>query len=187
MRPVTNSAILRSKKLIKCLDAYFEGKKFSQTKIPFTSVAVDLLSGKVYSFKGEDDLSEGVAASASIPAVFKPIKKDQMTLVDGGVLCRLPLQEVRDMGAEVIVAVDALGKTRQVDRNFNIVTVIMRAYEIMDGVLTNNKNQMLCPDLLVEPELGDMSQFKFKDFDMAIQAGYNAGIQNIEKIKELIK
>lgn len=187
LRPVTNSAILRSKKLIKKLDCYFEGKKFNQTKIPFTSVAVDLATGNVYAFSGEDSLAEGVAASSSIPAVFKPVKKDGMVLVDGGVLCRLPIQEVRDMGAEVIVVVDALGKTRPVDKNYNIITVIMRSYEIMDGVLTNNKNQMLSPDLVIEPDLGDMSQFKFKDFDTAIQAGYNAGLGNIEKIKELIK
>ena len=187
LRPVTNSAILRSKKLIKVLDNYFKGKTFNQTKIPFTTVAVDLLTGGVYAFKGEDNLAEGVAASASIPAVFKPVKKGDMTLVDGGVLCRLPIQQVRDMGAEVVVVVDALGETRSIDKDFNILSIIMRSYEVMDGELTKNKNQLLRPDLLIEPDLGNMSQFKFKEFDFAIEQGYKSGVENIEKIKELIK
>ena len=187
LRPVTNTAVFRSKKLVKKLDSYFVGKSFSQTEIPFTAVAVDLLSGKVYSFGGEDNLAIGVASSSTIPAIFKPIKYKNMTLVDGGVLCRLPIKQVREMGAEVVVCVDALGDTRVVDKDFNIISVIMRSYELMDGVLTTKTINQEKPDLVIKPELGDMSQYKFKNFDTAIQAGYQAGIENIQKIKELIK
>lgn len=187
VRPVRNSAILRSNKMVKKLDSYFQGKSFFQTKIPFTCVAVDLISGKLYSFSGSDNLAQGVAASSSIPSIFKPVQKDGMKLVDGGVLCRLPIQHARDMGADVIVAVDALGKTRIIDKGFNIVSVIMRSYEIMDGVMTDKYIEQAKPDLVIEPDLGEMSQFKFKNFDTAIEQGYKAGIENIEKIKELIK
>ena len=187
MRPVRNSAILRSNKMLKKLEVYFQDRTFDQTKIPFTCVAVDLLGAKLYSFSGKDNLAQGISASASIPAVFKPVEKDGMKLVDGGVLCRLPIEQVREMGAEVIVAVDALGETRAIEKDFNIISVIMRSYEVMDGVMTNDNIEKHKPDLVIRPDLGKMSQFKFKNFDTALEQGYKAGIENIEKIKELIK
>ncbi len=186
-RPISNKAVLRSKKLVKKLDTYFKGRTFGDTIIPFTAVSVDLLSGKVYACKESDNLSLGVAASSTIPAIFKPIKMNGMTLVDGGVLCRLPIKEVREMGAEVVVCLDGLGDTRELDKDFNIITVLMRSYEMMDGVLTNYRLNEKPPDLLIKPELGDMSQYKFKNFEFAMEQGYRAGIENIEKIKELIK
>lgn len=185
--PLKNSAILRSNKLIKKLDEYLKGLTYDDLHIPFCSVAVDLWSGKLITSRGKDNLTLGVAASATIPSVFKPIEVDGKLLVDGGVLCRLPVEQAREMGAEVIVTVDALGQTRPTTKDFNIITVMMRSYEIMDGFITGLKNDVHKSDLIIYPDLGDMSQFKFKEFEFALEQGYKAGIENIEKIKELIK
>ena len=187
LTPISNSAILRSRKLEKKLDQYFNGMTFNDLKIPFCAVAVDLISGNVYDFKGKDSLTLGVTASASIPSVFRPVRKDNMLLIDGGIKCRMPITQVREMGAEVIVAVDALGATRVNDKDYNILSVLTRAIDIMDGELTRHRYQDLKPDLVLEPDLGDMSQYKFKNLDKAIEQGYKLGIENIEKIKKLIE
>ena len=185
--PVMNAALLRSKKLIKKLNEYFENKKFNQTKIPFSAVATDLVTGNVVVLQDEDDLSEGVAASSSMPSIFKPIEKDGKILVDGGIKCRLPIQEVRDLGAKIVIAVDALGSTRVQDKKFNIATVLMRSIDIMDGEITKYRCEELKPDLLLKPDLGDLSQYKFKDFDFAIEQGYKCAMENMDKIKMLLK
>lgn len=185
--PLRNSAILRSNKLVKKLDEFFKDLTYDDLKIPFCSVAVDLWSGELHVSKGKESLTLGVAASATIPSVFRPIQTEGKLLVDGGVRCRLPIQQAKDMGAEVIVVVDALGETRKTEKDFNIITVMIRSYEIMDGVITKYSNQMQSVDLMIYPELGDMSSYKFKEFDMALDQGYKAGIANVEKIKELIK
>lgn len=187
LRPFAKAGILRSKKLQSKLNSYFEDKRFCDLEIPFTAVAVDLLSGKEYNFHGEDSLTIGVSASSSIPGIFRPIKYKDMALIDGGVICRLPIEQVRKMGAEVVVCVDALGETREAKDKFNTISVLFRCYEIMDGKLTDYKNKEQKADLYIKPRLGEMSQYKFKNFEMALHQGYKVGIENIEKIKELIK
>ena len=184
---IKNSAILRSKKVEKKLDEYFNGKTFNDLKIPFACVATDLVSGDVYTFKGKDNVCQGVLASCSIPSIFKPIIKEDMLLVDGGVKCRLPIRQAIDLGAEVIVAVDALGSTRRQDKSFNLLTIIARSMEIMDGEITRYRCLEFKPSLVLEPELGDMSQFKFKNMDFAIAKGYELGIKNIDSINKLLK
>ena len=184
--PVKNAAFLRSNKLTKKIDCYFEGVRFCDLKIPFKAVATDIITGAVYTFEGEELLTEGIVASCTIPSIFKPIKKNDMLLVDGGVKCRLPISQVRNMGAEVVVAVDALGKLRRVDKAYNIATLMLRTFDVMDAEINKYRLKELKPDLVLEPDLGEMSQYKFKNFEQAIEAGYKIGKQNINKILALL-
>ena len=187
LRPISKAGVLRSEKLQKKLNCYFEDKRFCDLQTPFIAVAVDLLTGKEYSFGGEENLTLGVSASSSIPGIFRPIRYKGMVLTDGGVTCRLPVDQVRSLGAEVVICVDALGDTRETVDKFNTISVLMRSYEIMDGIVTGLKGKEHKADLVIKPNLGDMSQYKFKNFEEAISQGYKSGIENIEKIKELIK
>lgn len=187
LSPHKNAALLRSNKLVKKLDEYFKGKCFKDTKIPFSAVASDLIEGKTFVFKPEDKLALGVAASSSIPGLFKPIEKDGAYLVDGGVTCRLPIGQVRGLGADVVIAVDALGGIRRANKVYNIMSVLLRSYDIMEGEVTRYRTDELAPDIIIEPELGEMSQYKFKNFDGAIEAGYKACMDNIDKIKALFE
>ncbi|MBR5900549.1 MAG: patatin-like phospholipase family protein [Clostridia bacterium] len=187
LSPVKNAAFLRSNKLIKKLEEYFGEKTFADTLIPFSAVATDLITGKTVVLKDGDLLKVGVAASSAMPTIFKPIDLGDKCLVDGGISCRLPIKEARDLGAEIVIAVDAMGSTRVADKKFNIASVLLRTIDIMDGEINRYRVKKLKPDLVIEPNLGDMSQYKFKNFDFALQAGYEAGKNNIDKIKALIK
>ncbi len=187
INPVGNGAILRAKKLYTKLQTYLKHTHFDHTKIPFTCVAVDLVSGKTKSFSGKEKLIDGVVASSSIPGVFKPLAYGDMLLVDGGVNTRLPIDEVREMGAEVVVVVDVLGDIRPTNKKYHIASVIIRAGEIYDAELTKYKLKQQKPDVYITPDLGNMSQYKMNDIDMAIEQGYKAGKEYAEKIKKLIK
>ena len=94
------------------------------------------------------------------------------------------------MGADVVVAVDALKNAAQpVDKVHNIITMVLRVFDIMDAHQTEQMREIengLC-DLLIEPEMKDMSQYVIKDLDKAFEEGYAAGKENISKIKELLK
>jgi len=186
--PFGNGALLRAQKMRKKLSSYFTEKPtFNHLEIPFKSVAVDLWSGNLKVFSGDEDVSEGIAASSTIPGVFKPIVKDGMTLVDGGLKCRVPVEQVRDMGAEVIVAVDVLGEARTQTKKYNLITLMFRTFEVMDADLTRHKIEVQKPDLYLVPELGNMDPYKFKDLDFAYNAGYEVGKANVNAIKKLIK
>ena len=159
---------------------------FNDLKIPFRCVATDLISGKAEILKDQDNLCQSVVASSAIPSIFKPVPKGEKLLVDGGVTCRVPIRTVREMGAEVVIGVDVLGKIRPNDRKYNVIGVLLRMFEIADCELVKYKVGRQKPDLYIEPDLGDMVQFKFKDMDKAIEIGYATGKEYAPKIKELI-
>ena len=186
MNPMGGS-LLRSKKLRKKLYTYLKDGTFNQTKIPFRCVATDLYTGSAKVFSGEESILDGVVASSSIPSVFKPMPYNEQLLVDGGLVSRVPTQEVRDMGAEVVVGLDVLGQLRPTHKKFNMFTLLLRVYDIMDVQVANFKAKESKADLLLEVELGNMSQYKLKQFDFAYQQGYDIGMANAEKIKALIK
>lgn len=186
MNPVGNAALLRAKKVRAKLATYIHRHTFDDTKIPFSCVAVDLLTGKPKVFSGHEKILDGVVASSSIPGVFKPMQYKDMLLVDGGVMVRVPIDEVRDMGAEVVVAVDVLGDIRPTRKKYHIASLIMRTAEVFDSELTKYKLLTQNPDFYLTPDLGDMSQYKLNGIDFAVEAGYKLGKEYAPKIKEAI-
>lgn len=186
LNPVGNGALMRTNKMKKKLEKYLGDKTFDQLKIPFSAVAADLVSGETYAFSGDRKVLDFVTASSSIPGVFCPTYVEGKVLVDGGVGTRVPVNEVREMGADVVVAVDVLGEVQPLDKRYNMLTVMLRMFEIMDSHLCSRKMKKYRPNLLLHPDLGDMSQYKFKDLRMAFDKGYEVGMKNAHKIKKLL-
>lgn len=187
LNPIGNAALLRSKKVYKKLSEYLGNLTFGELKIPFNCVSIDILTGKTVTFLGEDKVVDGVVASSSIPGVFKPLKHGEHMLVDGGIKCRLPIVEAREMGADVVVAVDVLGDVRPCAKKYNIMSVLLRIIEVYDAELTKYRILEEKPDMVLYPDLGDMNQFKFKGMPEAVEKGYQLGLNSVDKIKKLIE
>lgn len=185
--PLFDGAILKSNKMRAKLATYFENcSTFDKLKIPFSCVAVDLHAGELKVFGGTEDVAEGIAASSTIPGIFKAYPKDDMLLVDGAIKCRVPVHLVREMGAEVVVAVDVLGRVRPERKRYNFVSLLLRTYDVMDSELARHKAADEQPDLELHPDLGDMVQYKFKGMQMAYEQGYEIGKKNADAIRKLI-
>ncbi len=187
INPIKNGALLRAKKMRKKLEKYLKDYAYEDLKIPFSAVATDLVTGAPVVLNCNGKVLDGVVASSSIPGIFKPVKLEGKTLVDGGITKRVPIDEVKEMGADVVVAVDVLGKLRESNKNYNVFGVFLRMVDIMDSQITSFRREKQSVDLFLEPDLGDMSQYKFKDLQMAYEKGYELGKANTEKILELIK
>jgi len=187
--PITRMALLRSKKIRDLLVSYVKVKNIEDFPVPFRCVATDLLSGTLHTFDS-GDAALAIQASSTVPSVFRPVQLGEKLLVDGGVLCRVPVKTVKDMGADVVVAVDVLKNCSQpIDKVHNIVSMLLRVFDVMDAhntYLTRQIEGGMC-DLLLEPEMKGMSQYAIKDLDKAFKEGYEAGKQNIQKIRELLK
>ena len=187
---ITNKpgGVLDTRKMRKLLARHIGDLDFADLKIPFSCVAVDMLSQEVIEFKG-GSVIDAVVASSCIPSVFKPIDRDGMRLVDGGVLRRVPVEEVKRMGADVVIVVDVLGKRLCKDRCPNAITILTEVVDIMDNARTHAYKARMRRkyDLWLEPELGDMSQYSFRNFDFAYRQGYELGKKYVPKIKELLK
>lgn len=182
--------LFRLNKARKLLEEYIgEETTFDELKIPFRCVATDLISGKTVCFS-QGNVIDAIIASSSVPGAFSPVERDGMLLVDGGVIERVPVREVKEMGAEVIVAVDVLGNlVKSVsDRPSNLIETFLRYIDVIDTRVTQSKrrSRMRDIDLWLEPDLGAMDQYKVKDLTFAYDKGYELGKANAEKIAQLI-
>ena len=112
-----------------------------------------------------------------------------MRLIDGGVLERVPTRQVKDMGADVVVAVDALGQRLGKEKMPGTVGILLEAIEMMDFFRTQvrRKENADIIDFWLEPDLGDMSQYSLKQIKEACEKGYELGKANVDAIKKALE
>jgi NTE family protein len=103
----SKNGLLDGKKVKTLLSGHFTKKRIEDVRIPFIAVATDIETGKEIQFKS-GNLVEAIRASISIPGIFTPVKKGKMYLVDGGLVNPVPVNVVRQMGADIVIAVRKL-------------------------------------------------------------------------------
>lgn len=187
--PITRLALTRGNKMRNLLVSKLGGVTFDQLKIPFKCVASDLYSGRLVTLS-EGKVATAVAASSSIPMIFPPVKLDGKLFVDGGILCRVPTQQCKEMGADAVIAVDVLDNTKErVNKVTNIVSMVMRVFDMMDYNGSEMKKQLLGTEneFWLVPEMKGLSQYAVKDADKAFEEGYLTAKAHMDEIKEFIK
>lgn len=186
---ISEMSLLRGKKVRDLLLSHLKEKNIEDFPIPFRCVATEIYSGKLHVFeRGEAALA--IQASSSIPALFRPVKYEDKLFVDGGCLCRVPVRAVKEMGADVVVAVDVLKNCAEpINKLSNILEMVLRVFDVMDNNNTENlkEREKDLYNLWLEPEMKGMSQYVIKDLERAFEEGYVLGKQNVQKIKALIK
>lgn len=183
LSPIRAGGFLGGKKSIKIITKYLKAENFEDCKIPFRCVAVDLKKGEPYTFK-DGKLIDGIRASLSIPGVFQPVKKDDMLLVDGCILCRLPIDAMEEFNPDVILLVDAIGDNSDFVENPNIFQVLYRTFDILDW--KNTKKIYNRGDVVVVPKFKG-SQFTVKTIPGAIEAGEKAMRSKINRLKKVLE
>lgn len=181
-------SLLKSKKLNATLSKYMGGVTFEDLRIPFKCVGTDVISGNEVIFS-QGDLTTAVQASSSIPLFFQPVDYDDMLVCDGGVVCRVPVQTVRNMGAEAVIGVDVLGSLREIEEINGFIGYLMRLIDIYDCRITKSYNAEHPADLFLAPELEDMSQYSIniEKMKFAYVQGYKIAKQHMDEIISLIK
>ncbi|MCL1633960.1 patatin-like phospholipase family protein [Luteimonas sp. SX5] len=148
---------------------------FDRLPIPFRAVATDINTGK-HVVLGDGSLPMAMRASMSLPGIFRPVEIDGKILVDGGLADQVPIDVVRQMGADRVIAVDVGTPLSVLDRDASLVDVL----DQMSGFLTTGSaaRQLatLGPsDVLITPDLtGQVSTGDFEKADLALQIGQAA-------------
>ncbi len=128
-------------------------ENFSDFPIPFIAVASDLKTGEAVYLR-EGDLSQSIYASIAIPGGFEPIEIDGKTLVDGGVAENLPLKAMREMGADIIVAIDISTPFANDIDSKSYLTVITQMTDIlMRKNVEKDIASMRDNEILITPDL----------------------------------
>jgi len=136
---------------------------FDDLPTPFRAVATDLETGDEVVF-ASGDLGRVLRASMAVPGVFSPVEIDDRVLVDGGLVNNLPVNRVREMGADIVIAVDVGEDLRTRDELQSLSRVAGQVVGMM--VRSNVESQLAGVDFLINP---DMNGFGSTDFQKTEQ------------------
>jgi len=178
----TGGGLARGDRAMKIFKEFAGDVNIEDCKIPFAAIAADLRAQKLHVFT-RGPVATAIRASISIPVIFRPVEHEGMLLVDGGLLKRMPIQEARDLGADVIIAVDAIGPPRELRSN-SAFAILDSSYQMMDWRAAHKEGTGA--DILILPELTDRSSFVFRNNEEAIQIGREAALTALPRIKELV-
>ncbi|ARU62398.1 esterase [Tumebacillus avium] len=148
-------------------------------KIPLAVVATDIQKGERVVFR-EGPAYHAVRGSISIPGIFMPHRYQGRVLVDGGVIDRVPINVAREMGADIVIAVDVGLYDRETEVK-GIFDVIFQSIEIMEREIL--RTRILNADVIVRPDVGHISSTAFSNIEEVIAHGREA----TERVAELIR
>lgn len=158
--------LLSIRKVVEYLTPWLGETTFSQLRIPLAVVAVDLnRAEKVVLCQGS--VLEAVLATIALPGLFPPIGRDGRLLVDGGLLDNLPADVVRQMGADIVIAVDVSTDERAVsffteelqhrrlvpEGLVEMVNVLWRSVSVMMHHINCHNLEQARPELIIRPPI----------------------------------
>jgi NTE family protein len=146
-----------------------EVKKFDDLPIPFRAVAADARTGEPVPLS-EGSLARAIRASMAIPIVFTPVEIDGRLLIDGGNAQNLPVQTVRAMGADIVIAVD-VASSSEVPKESprSIADLLGRLIDL--PLLANTRQSRKLADLVVTPDLEGFGTGEFSKITEVVPKG----------------
>ena len=157
---------------------------FSKLPIPFLCMATDIETGQqVVLDKGY--LAKALIASSAFPSIFAPVELEGKLLVDGGVSNNFPVDEIRKLGADIIIGVDVQDEIK--DRNsLNDATKILVQVNNLQ-MIEKMKANKAGTDIYIKPEVNQYGIISFDAIEDIINRGENAANEQLDKIKKLAK
>lgn len=158
---------------------------FDQLSIPFRAIASDIVTGERV-VMGSGDLTQALRASMSVPGIFAPVVIDGRTLVDGGIVGNLPVETIRDMGVDVIIAVNVEFPLYRPEQLNSAVDISAQVLTILIRKETRRQIESLGDDdILIYPDLGQFGSSNFAEIAWAIEPGQVAARQQEPALREL--
>ncbi|HEX9001649.1 MAG TPA: patatin-like phospholipase family protein [Blastocatellia bacterium] len=153
---------------------YYDLKSFDDLPIPFRCVATDFLKAQPVVLK-DGSLSSAMRATMSIPGVFPPVERNGKVLVDGGLLNNIPTDVIREFKPDVVIAVDVGTKLGDLQTIASIVGILQQSLTVM--TIDNDRRNLRLADIIIAPELGELSLLDFSPVDDIAKIGFQAAEQ----------
>ena len=158
--------LFEGQKVVEYLTRYLGDCTFDSLERPLSLIAVDLKSSEAVVLN-DGRVTEAVHATIALPGLFRPVQRDERLLVDGGLLDNLPADVARQMGADVVVAVDVIGNSstfsaliktlsehRYVPKGLaSTFEVMLRSLDIMMQEINRRRLVEAAPEIIIRPEV----------------------------------
>ena len=170
----------------KLTSARVRDTSFDDLPIPYRAVATDIIDGEAVVI-GQGNLAVAMRASMSVPGAFDPVVYGNHLLVDGGLADNVPIDVVRKMGADVVIAVDV---GTPLEPRESLTSLVSITAQLTGLLVVRNANAQIATltdrDVLIRPKLGDdITSSSFDSVDKAIPIGYQGALEKRDQLARL--
>ena len=199
--------LVKGNRIIEAIMDFVPDIAIEELPIPYCAVATDLKAGReVVIDKGS--LFEAIRASISLPSFYEPVQRDDMILIDGGVINPIPLNRVKRNAGDILVGVDVSGhdyksqwdemhrlsewqkndnslKAKILDKlipdniEFNYYTVLSRTSSLMIRQNSILMAKLMKPEMLIDIQMNRYGTFDFDKSEKLIAIGRQKTAQAI--------
>jgi len=182
--PLFSRGMLRGDALARYVSQQVGGRRIEDLPMSLGIVATDLHSGQGVLFQ-RGDVATAVRASSAVPGLFQPVPISGREYVDGGLVAPVPVRQARQMGAELVIAVD-ISQVPEANAPGDVFQILMQTFTIMSKSI--NTLELRGPELVVvRPVLNGVSGADFSARRRAIQAGREAMTQALPQLRAAIE
>lgn len=165
--PFMSRGMLRGEALGRYINTQLNGAKIEDLKIPLGIVATDLQTGDGILFR-RGDIATAVRASSAVPSVFEPVRIGNKDYVDGGLVSPVPVLYARQMGADIVIAVDISSRPEDA-KTTDMLKVLLQTFSIMGKSIS--QLEMAQAEVVVRPAMSDVGSTEFAARKKSIEAG----------------
>ena len=178
-------ALLSNAPMGRFIERKFPAVRFEDLKTPFAAVTCDLKAEECVVFKDKGDIVSAIRASCAVPAVFAPIRENGRLLVDGGVMSLVPIDVVKAMGADLVIAVDLISSGAGF-RRYPSTAVGMLFLAAMITLRSACENQQNKANVMIIPRIAHIRPDKLNQREDCLRLGEEAARSQIDEIKRIL-
>lgn len=204
--------LAKGNRIIEAIMEFVPDMPIEDLPIPYCAVATDLKAGKEVVFN-KGSLFEAIRASISLPSFYEPVQRDDMVLIDGGVINPIPLNRVKRQKGDILVGIDVSGhdyksqweemhrltewqkndkslKAKILDKlipdniEFNYYTVLSRTSSLMIRQNSILMAKLTKPDMLIDIQMSRYGSFDYDKSEKLITIGRQKTIQIINRYEK---
>ena len=185
--PLLGRGMLRGEALARFVNgqasAQTNSRQIEEFKLPLGIVATDLNNGQGVLFQ-RGDVGTAVRASSAVPSVFEPVRINGRDYVDGGLVSPVPVRFAKQMGAEVVLAIDISSAPESANTN-DMFQILMQTFTIMGKSI--NSFELRDAEVVVRPALGNVGSAEFSARRRSIEAGRAAMQQALPRLRAILR
>ncbi|MEY4506957.1 MAG: hypothetical protein RL297_1535 [Pseudomonadota bacterium] len=180
--PILGRGVLRGDALERYVRQAVNARSLEQMAIPLGILATDLHSGRGVLFR-RGDAAIAVRASSAVPGVFTPVPIAGREYVDGGLVAPVPVSQAREMGAEVVLAVD-ISKGPTPEAVSGALSVLLQTFDIMGQSI--NRHELAKATVVIRPALAGVGSADFNARTKSISEGRAAMLAALPALRQAL-
>jgi NTE family protein len=180
--PWLSRGMMRGDALARYVSAQTGGRRIEDARVPLGIVATDLHSGQGMLFQ-RGDIATAVRASSAVPSVFEPVRIGGRDYVDGGLVSPVPVRYARQMGADLVLAVD-ISSAPEGNKAADMLQILLQTFTIMSKSI--NGFELKEADVVVRPALNNVGSAAFNERRRSIEAGRQAMLQALPQLRDIL-